>query len=224
MSLLVELLFPSRFQSPGSYFGFIPASSSSLYSCGPNSQEYTLAVFRETLRLFPATVRTRRDAAFDTTLPCRVRDPDSGEWVSGPPVKVPAGVPCVLNIHGVHMSRMFGKSNVFSLILICSQRCIGVLTPRSSGLTGSSTPQATSGREKHVRILSYVQLLCNCPFDASSFCHLQGFLSLPARVSALVNASQHWRACASSLASCASIACRRRRRLRSWRQNNNGPG
>jgi len=114
MLLKVEHLFSSRFQSPGSYFGLLPASSSSPYSSSSNSQEYTLAVFRETLRLFPATVRVRRDAVFDTTLPSCVRDPDSGEWVSGPPVKVPAGVPCILNIHGVHMSRTFGKLNMFS--------------------------------------------------------------------------------------------------------------
>ena len=103
----MELFLASRFQPFGSCLPLLPASSSLTYSCIPHSQEYTLAVFRETLRLFPAVVRTRRDAVFDTTLPSRARDPDTGEWVSGPPVKVSAGTPCILNIHAVHMSRTF---------------------------------------------------------------------------------------------------------------------
>ncbi|KAH7102424.1 cytochrome P450 [Auriculariales sp. MPI-PUGE-AT-0066] len=56
-----------------------------------NQLEYTLAVFRETLRLFPPVVRTKRDATSDTALPSRVRDPQTGSWKAAQ-VAVPAAL------------------------------------------------------------------------------------------------------------------------------------
>ncbi|KAH7103503.1 cytochrome P450 [Auriculariales sp. MPI-PUGE-AT-0066] len=75
------------------------------------SLEYTLAVFRETLRLFPPVVRTKRDATSDTTLPSRVRDPQTGSWKAAP-VAVPAGTACVVCIHAAHMSPLYWGEDV----------------------------------------------------------------------------------------------------------------
>ncbi|KAH7100892.1 cytochrome P450 [Auriculariales sp. MPI-PUGE-AT-0066] len=41
---------------------------------------YSLAVFRETLRLFPAEPTSSRYATVDTTMPCSARNPKTGEW------------------------------------------------------------------------------------------------------------------------------------------------
>ncbi|EJD41255.1 cytochrome P450 [Auricularia subglabra TFB-10046 SS5] len=70
-----------------------------------NRLEYALAVFRETLRLFPAEVRVTRYPTHDIVLPSQKRDA-SGVWQ---PARVPvkAGTPCMLDIHAVHMSPLY---------------------------------------------------------------------------------------------------------------------
>ena len=66
-------------------------------------QEYTLATFRETLRLFPAEVRVARSAAKDTILPSQVRNKMTGAWERSE-TAVEKGVEAMINIHGLHMS------------------------------------------------------------------------------------------------------------------------
>lgn len=70
-----------------------------------NRLEYTLAVFRETLRLFPAEVRVTRYPVRDTVLPCQKRNA-AGVWEPSR-VSVTAGTTCVLDIHAVHMSPLY---------------------------------------------------------------------------------------------------------------------
>ncbi|EJD34457.1 cytochrome P450 [Auricularia subglabra TFB-10046 SS5] len=65
--------------------------------------EYALAVFRETLRLFPAEARIGRLSTSATTLPCETRNA-AGQWEPGC-VPVAQGTACILSINAVHMSR-----------------------------------------------------------------------------------------------------------------------
>ncbi|EJD34764.1 cytochrome P450 [Auricularia subglabra TFB-10046 SS5] len=67
--------------------------------------EYALAVFRETLRLFPAAIRISRWATGDMTIPCQNRNA-AGCWEPGR-VAVRAGTSCILNLHSVHMSPLY---------------------------------------------------------------------------------------------------------------------
>ncbi|EJD34765.1 cytochrome P450 [Auricularia subglabra TFB-10046 SS5] len=67
--------------------------------------EYTLAVFRETLRLFPAGVRVPRWSTSATTLPCETRN-SAGQWEPGC-VSVAPGTACLLDITAVHMSPLY---------------------------------------------------------------------------------------------------------------------
>jgi len=75
-------------------------STSSLADYG--ALEYTLAAFRETLRLFPAVVRTGRTTTRDTTLPYEARNLTTGEWETRE-LPVEKGVDAWINIFGLHM-------------------------------------------------------------------------------------------------------------------------
>ncbi|KAH7100893.1 cytochrome P450 [Auriculariales sp. MPI-PUGE-AT-0066] len=67
---------------------------------------YTLAVFRETLRLFPAEPTSSRYATVDTTMPCSARNPKTGEWE--PSVAyITRGAGCTVNMAAIHMNPMY---------------------------------------------------------------------------------------------------------------------
>ncbi|EJD41256.1 cytochrome P450 [Auricularia subglabra TFB-10046 SS5] len=70
-----------------------------------NRLEFSLAVFRETLRLFPAEVRVTRYSVNDGSLPCQTRNA-SGVWEPSR-VHFKAGTPCILDIHAVHLSSLY---------------------------------------------------------------------------------------------------------------------
>ncbi|KZV92266.1 cytochrome P450 [Exidia glandulosa HHB12029] len=70
-----------------------------------NRLEYALAVFRETLRLFPAEVAIQRMSVNDTTLPSQIRNAAGQRKPARLPVK--AGTVCVVDIHAVHMSPLY---------------------------------------------------------------------------------------------------------------------
>jgi len=67
-----------------------------------NALEYTLAAFRETLRLLPVVIRTGRIAIRDTLLPYEARNTSTGEW-EAQEVAVKKGVEAYINIFGLHM-------------------------------------------------------------------------------------------------------------------------
>jgi len=109
--------------------------------------EYTLAVFRETLRLFPAEVRTGRVATRDTVIPCEVRNPTTGEWETRE-LAVDEGVEAVLNIHGLHMDpRSWGKDvDAFRPERFVDRPEDGYEWPRDSWVPFTSGPHVCLGQ------------------------------------------------------------------------------
>lgn len=75
-----------------------------------NKLDYTLAVIRETLRLFPAELKVIRVSTRDTSLPSLKRQVD-GSWAPEN-VDVPRGTTCVINIHALHMSPLYWGDDV----------------------------------------------------------------------------------------------------------------
>ena len=81
------------------------------YSCraceDPSSiQEYTNAVINEAIRMFPPVTRIARTVTADTSVKARIFDNNSLEKLRELDVKVKAGGHVVLDVMGLHMSRM----------------------------------------------------------------------------------------------------------------------
>jgi cytochrome P450 len=68
------------------------------------NQEYTIAVFRETLRLFPAEPRLAKLVCSDTTLVGKKTD-ENGEELSTFTVPIPNQSVVVLDIWAIHHNR-----------------------------------------------------------------------------------------------------------------------
>ncbi|KAH7912385.1 cytochrome P450 [Hygrophoropsis aurantiaca] len=86
------------------------------YRDGFSKLEYTLALFRETLRLYPSEPRLAKDVHYDSVLPAVHFTPGSkgSPTIEGHPfsVAVPAGSVLILDIWALHMNPLYWGDDV----------------------------------------------------------------------------------------------------------------
>lgn len=121
-------------------------------------QQYTSAVFHETLRCFPPVPQLAKPVKSDAVLQIkRFTHQPAGSNKLGDleevEMKVPAQSIVVVDILGTHMSRKTDFLPMYnSLAHFGSQRCTGEKMLKISNQNGSSTLTPTAGLETHVRL------------------------------------------------------------------------
>ena len=118
-------------------------------------QEYTAAVIREVIRMFPPAPRLAKHVTTDTFVKTKIFDSHSLEVLRELDVPIKAGSDVVLDILGLHMNRKLFTNFLIDFFLPASsfstKRSLGETMSKFLNQRGSSMPTVIAGLAKHVR-------------------------------------------------------------------------